>query len=750
MDKFKSRINALDHVLGARIKFINGTFYEYFFVSIAFFLLTLALTNFTLLNGHHQLFIEGPGDGTAGFLWFNSVDTDLNPALSHTDMANYPVGETLQNPTQVTYTAVLFPLWAMSRLFGPIMGLNIITFFGLWSCALATYWLVKRLAGDSFASFFAAYAAAYIPYHLIKSSSHLTYIFSVVFVLMLAAFIAYWKRPTVHRAMLFAASLALAFYTDGYFLLIGSIFAVSLLLGGILYDIYNKQLKVRILLHLKHAVVAIATVAILLVPIGITQLTQASKVDSFLSSARGSIAFDIEYYSTHLTDFLIPSPLNPFLKDNQDFQEIVAYQNRRSNGSENLMYIGWIVTILIIIGAVLLFTHALTGKKSHLGDYRFIENYKLVFAVTLAAAPVLVLCMLSPSFTLKGLPIVTLGDILLHYDISLWRVMARFYLPLHIVLVIAAAMSLAAFVSPYKPKNLKHSLTSRKGYLYIAVIATATLLTAAEYASVNSRPSYDFNNIPKAYSWIKEQDNIKVIAEMPLVDRPLAVNYDFATAQVVHGKKTVNTPLTTNVPGGRTALGNIDSVEAINYSIARGADTIITHNQPCRDRDWGRVVYVDSNKPQTRESVYYGSPICVYAVNKSYKTDPLFVRLQFGTFSDAPYTDKSNGTHYQMIYKADGWIDIVDVLGNSVRGGVDLSARIQSTPDAISFKGTWSVYQAGKVVDAGLIPGDIKVRNLDASLPIRVHVEGHDGSVPEVFQVSLRDVVVSRSTERED
>lgn len=722
--------------------FLSGSVYEYLGVGAIFFVITLVLTNFTLISGGTKLFVDGPGDGTAGFLWFNTVETDANPALGHTDMSNYPEGENLYNPTQVTYTLVWVPLWVLSRILGPVTGLNLVTFMAIFLCAMSMYWLVKRLTKNPMVAFFAGYAAAYTPYHLIKSSSHLTYTFSVVFILILAAFIGYWKNPTAKRAVLLALAVATAFYTDGYFLLLGSVFVACLFMGGILHDILTKQNRTVFALRLKRSFIALGALAVLCVPIGLTQMAQSSGIDKFLSGARGSIQFDIEYYSTKPIDFIIPSPHNPLLENNDTFKSIVAYQNRRSNTSENNTYIGFGLLSLVLVGYTLFLARFLLRKKSHLERYPNLENYKLIYISGLVVLPVLVWCMLSPSISMFGGHITTLATILLQFDVTLWRVMARFYLPLHVMFVVMAALALAVLMH----KSLKSAKLGSRVFACIFFVAIFGF-TALEYATSLSGNSYNLKNIPEVYYKIRDDNDIKVIAEFPIVDRPLSINYDFATAQLIHKKKLINSPMTNNVPGTRTALGS--SIEAVDYAIARGADTIITHDMECADKIWGLLRYRDDNQEATREGAYYGSPICVYKVNSSYKPDHVFAVLQYGTFGDAPFVD-ANKKQYQAMYMEDGWIRVADQNGKMVTGDVTFSATIGYTPGVSSrFEGRWEVYQEdGVLLVRGDLPGKIEIDQVDASKLLHVRVFGRNGPMPtdQPFTVSLSDIVVAKPT----
>ncbi|PKL31185.1 hypothetical protein CVV43_03465 [Candidatus Saccharibacteria bacterium HGW-Saccharibacteria-1] len=739
--KLKNIFNKICLFVMKRRNLLNGSVFEYIILSFVFVLLTLFYTNFTILNGTHQLFVEGPGDGTAGFLWFNTVDSDNIPTFGSTDMANYPNGENLQNPTQITYTAVIMPLWVLSKLFGPVMGLNIVTFFGFWSCAIAMYWLMKKLVNNIPVAFFSGFAATFMPYHIMKSSSHLTYIFSVVFVLILGAFIGFWKKPSVTRSFILALMIALAYYTDGYFLLIATIFVACLVFGALIYELVLHSSWKVIVHKIKFFLLSLAMLVVMILPIAYTQISQGSKIDGVLSKARGNIAFDIDFYATRPIDFFLPSALNPFLKDNLDFQKLIEYKSKHSNGSENMTYIGYTLIVLSAIGGACVLVYIFRRQSSSLKKYKFNNNFLFIMALSLVSIPVLMIWMMPPHISVFGFRLIMPSGILLHYNIALWRVMARFYLPLHVIFTVVAGMSLSVLISIHKNKISNR----KKSYIFeYSITALLIVLVAAEYATIASRPSYDFNNLPKVYTWLSNQSNIKVVAELPIVDRPLSISYDFATAQVIHKKKLLNTPLTNNEIGSHNALGDIDSQEAINYSILSGADTIISHNKPCFNPSWGSLVYRDDNKINTRESQYYGSPICVYKVTTAQKAkiDPMFVKLKWGTFLDAAFIDPKTKDEYLMLYGGSGTLSVVDRSNHSTVGEAYLSAKILPTPGGGFTGGTWSVSQDNKVFARGVMPGSF-YEKIDTSKPVTIKVLNSNGTNPGITQVALKDIVVT-------
>lgn len=716
--------------------FLAGTILEYIIIALLFTALTLFYTDFVLLEGTHKLFIEGPGDGTAGFLWLNFADRDWIPFFGHTDLVNYPTGETLSNPTFITYSALLAPLWVLTKLFGAIMALNLVTFFGFFGCAMLMYWLIKRLTGNIAVAIFAGYAAAFVPYHIMKSSSHLAYIFSLVFVLIFAAFIGFWNKPTVKRAVILAATVALAFYTDGYYLLIASIFVACLVVSGFIYSLIARDGLRFILKRIKYLVLTVIALIVLMLPVAYVQLSQGNDIKNSLGRVRDNIAFEIEYYAARPSDFIIPSVHNPFLMNSTEFQQIQKLKNSRSNTSENTLYVGFVLIVLCLIGLIVAAVYIFARKHATLRKLSDRERRHFLLATTIfiVSIPVLYFWTLPPHISIFGQNIITPSGLLIHFNIALWRVMARFFLPLHVIIVVFASLSLAVLF------KVMHNMKWGR-LISIGVVVVTMLLLSVEYASMTSRPAYDFNKIPAAYTWLRDQKDIQVVAELPLLDKPLDVNYNFATAQIIHGKKLINTHLANNEVGGRTALGDDDEGEAVDYAIARGAQAIITHDANCQSVKWGEIVYKDSKQAQYKEGQYYGDMTCIYRVNPSQHPDNLFVTLTPGTFADAPVLSPDSH-EYSVIYGGRGELRIRDQLNKPVSGSAVLSANISTAPHAAKFNGTWQIVQGDTTIASGAV-GEAIYSRIDASLPVVVKVTDAQGQDPLLYQIALSNIVVT-------
>jgi len=727
-DNIKQYSGRIKGEILSRRTFLGGSYFEYILVLLGLVLLTIIYTNFVAFHITTQLF-AGSGDATAGFLWLNFADPSLNPFLHPTNYVNYPYGEVLGGPTFVTYSAIWLPLRVLSFLFGPIAGLNLVMFAGYVGAGLSMYWLVKRISGVVSVSLFAGYASAFVPYEIYQSSGHLAYIFSYVFVLIIAGFIALMLRPTRKRAILLSLAIALAFYTDGYYVLIASVLVIALCVSGIVYSILIKMTKGEVWTRFKGLFLTLCCLSILLIPIGYVQLSQGSQITKTLSSARSSISGELREYRSELVDFIVPAMSNPFFNKDGNFLAIHDFRNQKSNPGESTTYIGFTLIVLSVVGGVTVTLWFLLRKYSSLKVLNAHQRKQviLVACIVFCTSPILLSFMLSPDIHILGHRIPLPGALLVHYNIGLWRVMARFFIPLHVVVVLFAALGLWVLLTTSRIRNMK---TLARQIITIVIVGILGIVLAFEYATTIYSPPYDFTKVQSGYRWLKDRSDIKVIAELPIVDPLDQHTTDYVTAQIVHQKKIVNFKEPSDKRLTNT-LGFETNPETIDWAYSRGAQAIVTHGEACKERvSWGVLVFKDDSDLK--------SAMCIYTLVRPESRDVSFVRFGNGFIHspnqpDPGVTVLSAGT--AVLYVTG---DSFAILPENLK--VRLTAELTGSTSAL-IQGRWNIIQNGKVVSSGDIQGPKTGISADVSgeYPVKIRIDPIDNRVIGLGEFTLVD-----------
>lgn len=713
---------------------LRGSIAEYILATVGFLAVAAVLTKGVLFNLGDQIYAT-IGDATAGFMWLNYAEPGLNLILSHTDDVNYPVGEAVGGPTFIAYSAIWLPIRILSYLFGPIAGLNLVMYIGFISAAMAGYWLIKRLTGNLGIAIFAGYAIAFTPYALFKSSGHIAYIFSGVFVLIIAAFMGLWRQPTVTRGGLFAAAIALAFYTDGYYVLLASVTVIACVLGGLLYGVFSKYVLRDYFARLKGLLVALGALLIFLAPLGLTQMLHGAQVSAQLAGARSSISSELNIYRSNVIDFLLPSEYHPLTAKDSDFHAMFNYKIQRSNSSESMNYIGYVVLLFVAFGLAVLIVWLFFRKSLSvpMSDNGF-QNFILVACIATVAVPLMLAFMFSPGVTVFGHHIPLFGQLFIDYDISLWRVMSRFFVPLHVILVIFAAMSLYVLYRYIMPvSDNKGRLRKITAY---CMIGFALLFTAFEYyVDIPNRPYSFSKDMPHVYSWLKDQQDIKVIAELPLVDPLDQKTAGYVSSQIIHNKKIINFK-DPNPARLNAALGDQSNEEVINLIEARGANAVLIRGDVCKSYDWGKLVYYEKN-PDKR-----GRLVCVYRLHE-HTVDDAFVVYGDG-FTPSPNAPDQSVAVFSTRGRGELHITGSD-LNTHLRAPVTVSALLGNhTGEEL----TWTVSKSGKVLQQGKThAGGLSTIGFvadETEAAIQITVNGK--SPIQLGQLTLDEVVATDAT----
>lgn len=674
----KSYMNKLTKFLQTQRPILNGTIGEYLIVFLAYFIIIIPLTAFVLFHISTQIF-STPGDATAGFLWLNDINHTIDPFISFTSLTNYPFGEAAGGITLVSYLAYWFPMRILSFIFNPIAALNIVMFFGYSSAAMMMYWLVKRLTGRRSIAFFAGYAVAFVPYAMMKSVEHFSYIFSGVFSGLIAVFLAFWQRPDIKKGVVFACFLALACYTDGYFILMAVLLVTGMLVAGFVYTIIWREHKELIIKRLVGVGIALISFIILISPLLVIQMTQGSHVTESLGANRSAIGRELQIYKSKIADFVLPPQDNILVRNNAELLNLHNQNNKRSNYSENNNYISPLLYALCVVGLLLAIHRVFTRRKSKLifmSDSKW-RMVTLVIFLCVITCPLLLSFMFSPGVTIHGIYIALPGQYLIDHNIALWRVMSRLFVVFNVLIVLASALSLwmiATKFTQYKEVFSKYALVGVGVCLAIIIISYTCYFSA--------RP-FDFSTkLPQTYYWLQRQSSIKSIAELPVVDSLDMYTSDYATAQIVHGKATMNLKGAGDSRINNT-LGSLQNPELINLIQDRGVDAVLVRSmKACEAVSWGSLKY--------HEAILYFSKttrtttrtnLCTYFVTPTATSDPVFVRFSQGFVPSPNAIDQSNivlgdGGEGKLMFTRDdfetaykGTVRLTAILHNSQNSG---------------------------------------------------------------------------------
>jgi hypothetical protein len=274
--------------------------------------------------------------------------------------------------------------------------------------------------------------------------------------------------------------VALAFYTDGYYLLIASVLVASLVVSGMILAYLQKN-RGKFVRWLKMMLVSGGILTVLCIPIFYVQYSQGKQVNAMLSSSRGSDpASEMRAYRARIEDFFLPSGQHPLLKDNQNYQVVSNYKEQRSTPSESINYVGYSILILVVVGFVMISVYLLRPKDSSLRRMKAPSRTLVICFATilLVFIPIALAFMFSPAGEIKGRTIYLPGQIMADLGIGFWRVLTRFFLPLHILLTIFASIVFWLVYAKFLKKRKVARYIVALGLSALVGRVSSTLVTA--------------------------------------------------------------------------------------------------------------------------------------------------------------------------------------------------------------------------------------------------------------------------------
>lgn len=461
------------------------------YLAVAVLLMRPAITNCsTTIMGHG-------GDSTAGGVWssWNYQKLDASPFTTETPLVGAPGKGVLWRPLLVTSLEWRLPVWSLTHLVGPVCSWNIAILAAFLLDGLAMFGLAYWLTRRPLVALAAGYAYAFTPFHIVKSYGHIAYIHTWAFPLLVWAVLALSRRPNARRAVLVAAALAIAFYTDGYYILLASVTAVVLAVASLAGSWRAREVFVA---RLRGLLLAAGLAFVFVLPVTLTFVGAKGSIDASVTRSVG----ELDTYGARVTEYVLPAQSHPvFQKYTKDYQDRHLHG---SNYSEQSLYLGWTV-LLPAVGAAIL------GFRRRIFEARWLIALAVVAFVF--------------SLPRHVGPIPTPLQLLFHVT-PYWRVAGRFFIVVDTAVVTLAAIGLA---------------WAARGRWRTIVPLAALPLIAFDLLATSPLPSFSYaDDSPEAYHWLADVPGDPIVAEYPLLPEPSSAMLTYLTYQPLHEKRLFN------------------------------------------------------------------------------------------------------------------------------------------------------------------------------------------------------------------
>jgi hypothetical protein len=429
-----------------------------------------------------------PNDATAGGVWLGWQLQSLTPFATHTAALNAPFGTSLWQPTYITALAWVLPLWLFAHLFGAVGSWNAALVLGYVADGMAMFGLVTWLLKTRWIAFVAGVLFAFSAFNLEASYSHIGYLYTFIFPLILWTGLAMLARPSSGRGLLFGLSVAAAAYVDGYYIVFAPILAVILAAGGL---IGNRRLGIDRSSLLKPLALGAALYVLLVIPIVATYLNARSSVTQEVGRSEATVYF----YGARLWEYFLPWSQSPIWGHwvGGLWKDLLG-KGRGSGVLERTLYLGF--------GVVLLAAGCWIGLAMSRRFAKW-EQPRLPVRFLAVMLPAAALAAMLSSFAAIG-PVPGVPILIWHVE-PFWRVYSRLFIAVDSLLVMAAALTLAFLAA------------DRRRWLapLLAVLAVADGCAFLPWSSW----SYTYNAVA-AYSWLAAHPDGSIVAAYPLLQPP--------------------------------------------------------------------------------------------------------------------------------------------------------------------------------------------------------------------------------------
>lgn len=526
--------------------------------------------------------VYGFGDSTAGPIWsYKATDGAFLP--HNTQLTNYPQGENLYSAVSWTSLGQRAIYWPLAKMAGPVCGYNMFNAAGFIITALITFGFVYWLIRNKWLAWLAGYAVSFVPYMQMRVGTGPSYAFSGILVAIFWLLLALFRKPSWKKAVGLGAVTAFCVYFDPYFVLYGALTAAAVLLGNGIYMairwLRNRK-QATAARPIKQAIRMLALTAgvfiVLVSPYAVVQISSWSAVQQRVASVRGNVLYETTACSNYPYEYLLPFVLHPvprLLGIDGIYKKIeIKLKNNFSCGiGEDT--VGVSLTLISILGLtvlVLLWEHLNGRKLKKIWTTKTRVDKGVIYSLS-ALLLIGILFGLPPTRYL-GIP----TPMRLVLDVTTtWRTISRIFMLVNIAVVVLAAIALYYYL-------INRKISSRFKRIGFVVILAAIVIEYQAFPLFQGNTLTTFSykkDTPAVYQWLKNQSNIKVIAEYPMESygESDAPTY-YLSMQFMHGKKLLNasSPESSMEPF-RRSIKNIHDPQTIPALRALGVDAIVVN-----------------------------------------------------------------------------------------------------------------------------------------------------------------------------
>ncbi len=557
----------------------------------------------------------GFGDNTAGPIWRATLPGQSLYG-SYTNVTNYPFGDDLSSPVNGLFLLQIPTIKAFQAVAGPICGYNLLNISSFLVSSLVMFGFILFLTRNKWIALFAGYAATFSPYYQMKVGGHFSYGFQAIFIALIWLFFRLIKYRRKRDSVYLGLAWIFALYLDPYFSLFSAI--VLLALGAAWAIVNYRSLLARKAksffastqgIELKRILLAGLIMIAVSVPLLAMYGSSSSQITGDVAAARGNVIAEAKACSNWPHEYLVPFVLHPLFKSifgGQSYQSAIdsLKQDFPCGIGEDTVGLSLSLVFVAIIGLMIIFWEKINRRRLGLAKILPI-NSRIVF-LSLILIGLVAIVMALPPVRLKGI-IPTPSYELLTFT-STWRTLSRFYMLVNISLVALVSIILAMTWRAF-PKN-KNLLLVLFSLLWIGVFVE---YQAFPPLKGNTMSTFNYaKDAPAAYTWLRDQSNIKVVAEYPLEQygkESDAMSY-YLTMQAIHKKKLFNSAIS-HSPQERIkdSLKNLKDPQTMRVLKANGVDAVIVHGIPEADLVGLNGARVIHTSPQAVFNINSHSPV---------------------------------------------------------------------------------------------------------------------------------------------